>query len=263
MNETRINGLRIAYEHRGEGPPLVLLHGGLIDSRMWRDQIDGLSDEFTVVAWDAPGSGRSEDPPEDILLSGFADYLAAFIQHLGLRRPHVLGLSFGGGLAIEFYHRHPDIPQTLILAGAYAGWGGSLSPEVIKERLENGIKQSEFPPEQVVAAWLPTFFSESTPADTRDTMAEILYGFHPVGMRAQLKAFAQADLRDVLPTIKVPTLLLYGDHDQRSPQYVAEKLYANIPRSKLVYLPGVGHVCNMEAPEAFNTEVRNFIRMNQ
>jgi pimeloyl-ACP methyl ester carboxylesterase len=119
------------------------------------------------------------------------------------------------------------------------------------------------PPEQVVAAWLPTLFTESTPADTKNTMAGFISDFHPVGMRAQLSAFAKADLRDVLPTIAVPTLLLYGEHDQRSPQNVAEELQANIPRSKLVFLRGVGHVCNMEAPDEFNAEVRNFLSLNQ
>ena len=111
---------RIAYERAGDGPPLALLHGYVGDgSTTWRRQLDELSDEFTVVAWDAPGAGRSDDPPESIGLAGF-------IGRLGLERPAVAGLSFGGILALELCRRHPGIPGKLVLASAYAGWGGSL-----------------------------------------------------------------------------------------------------------------------------------------
>jgi len=84
----------------------------------------------------------------------------------------------------------------------------------------------------------------------------------PAGMRAMLSAFADADLRQVLPHIDVP-LLLYGDADQRAPLSVAEDLHAKIPASKLVVLPGVGHDSAMEAPWAFNAEVRGFLRSSQ
>lgn len=83
----------------------------------------------------------------------------------------------------------------------------------------------------------------------------------PAGMRAMANAFADADLRDVLPTIRVPTLLIYGDADQRSPASpVGDALHTGIPGSKLVVLPGPGHVVNLEAPERFNDEVRDFLR---
>lgn len=95
MDEIEVAGLRIAFERAGEGPPLVLLHGILGDSRVWRRQLDDLSDEFTVVAWDAPGCGRSSDPLETFRMPQYADYLAGFVDALGLGRPHVLGLSLG------------------------------------------------------------------------------------------------------------------------------------------------------------------------
>ena len=76
-----------------------------------------------------------------------------------------------------------------------------------------------------------------------------------------LTAVARIDLREMLPTIIVPTLLLYGEEDQRSPLKVAEEMHAAIPGSMLVTVPGVGHVVNLEAPEEFNTEVRNFLQI--
>lgn len=263
MDEVNVCGLRIAFERKGEGQSIVLLHGALSDSRMWRRQLDELSDEFTVVAWDAPGCGRSTDPPETFHLPDFADCLAAFIEEIGLVKPHVLGLSFGAGLALEFYHRYPNTPRSLILASAYAGWAGSLPPEVVEERLQQGLQQSRLAPEQVVEKWIPTLFTKSVPVEVIDETAAIISEFHPAGMRVMLFAFAEADLRDMLPTIDVPTLLLYGGADKRSPHGVAENLHARIPTSKLVVIPGVGHECSLEAPDIFNAEVRSFLQANK
>ena len=107
MDTVMVDGLRIAYERAGAGPALVLLHGYVADGRTtWRRQLDGLCDEFTVVAWDAPGVGGSSDPPEGFGMAGYADCLAGFVDALGLDRPNVVGLSFGGSLALAFEDRH-------------------------------------------------------------------------------------------------------------------------------------------------------------
>ena len=95
--------LRIAYQQAGDGPPLVLLHGILDDSRVWRRQLDALSDEFTVLAWDAPGCGASSDPPDGFTLHDYAECLAAWLAAIGVERPHILGLSWGGTLALQLY----------------------------------------------------------------------------------------------------------------------------------------------------------------
>lgn len=264
MDQLEVAGLRIAYERAGEGPPLVLLHGYVGDGRRtWRRQIDELSDEFTVVAWDAPGSGGSSDPPEPFRLPDYADCLAGFVEALGFGRPHVAGLSFGGGLALELYRRHPAIPKTLVLASAYAGWAGSLPPEVVQERLQQVLQLADLPPDRFVGAVIPTLFSGSASAEMVDEFAASVSEFHPAGLQAMARSFAEADLRDVLPRIDVPTLLLYGDEDVRAPLNVAEDLHAAIPTSRLVVLPGVGHMCSVEAAERLNAEVRSFLRSVQ
>ena len=136
METTEVDGLQITYERAGNGPPLVLLHGYVGDGRAtWHHQLDDLSDEFTVIAWDAPGAGGSSDPPESFGTAGYADALAGFVAALGLDTLHVVGLSFGGILALALYRRHPGVPRTLTLASAYAGWAGSLPAEVAGQRL--------------------------------------------------------------------------------------------------------------------------------
>lgn len=255
-----VDGLRIGYERAGSGPPLVLLHGYVGDgSTTWRPQIEALADEFTVVAWDAPGAGRSSDPPDHFGMAGYADCLRVFIERVGLDRPHVAGLSFGGALALEFCRRHPAVPRSLILASAYAGWAGSLPAEVVDQRLRQALVLADLPSDRFVATLLPTMFAERTPRVLVDQFAAAVGAFHPAGFRAMALASAE-NLRDALPRVEVPTLLVYGDQDVRAPLAVAEDLHASIAGSSLVVLRGAGHVCNLDAADEFNAAVRRFLR---
>lgn len=260
MDRVEVGGLRVAYRRAGQGPGLVLLHGGLGDSREWRRQLEGLAGEFTVVAWDAPGCGGSSDPPASFRLPDYADCLAGFIEALDLERPHVGGLSWGAGLALELYRRHPGVPRSLVLASAYAGWAGSLPAEVVRERIEQVRRDAGLPPAEWARGYLPGLFSGSAPPELVDEALAMMLDTRPAGMLPMALGFAEADLRDVLPRIQVPTLLLYGDADRRSPlQTVGSELHAAIPASTLVVLPGVGHQCDMEAPDRFNAEVSRFL----
>ena len=109
-------------------------------------------------------------------------------------------------------------------------------------------------------AWAPGFFSGAVPTEIVDEVVAIVSEYDPPVLSTLARSFAEADLRDVLPTISVPTLLLYGDSDTRSPLPVAEALQKAIRGSRLVVLPGVGHLSNVQAAEQFNAEVRNFLR---
>lgn len=251
---------RIAYRERGQGPPLVLLHGWPLDSREWRRQLDGLSDELRVVAWDAPGAGRSSDPPAASRLADWADWLAAFLDVLDLAPAHVGGLSFGGGLALELYRRHPQVVRSLVLMSAYAGWGGSLPAAEVQRRLETTRRNVGLPP----ADWAPALIDTLLPAGADpalgDELATMLRDVHPTATRVALEAFAEADLRDTLPRVDVPTLLVYGDLDVRSPRAIWEPIHRAIGHSRLVLVPDVGHMVDMQAPEHCNRAIREFVR---
>jgi pimeloyl-ACP methyl ester carboxylesterase len=260
MQRVEVAGQLVAYRAAGSGPPLVLLHGRLADSRAWSREIDAFSDEFRVVAWDAPGCGQSTDPPPDITLAGYADIAAGLIEALGLGPAHLLGHSFGGGLALAVYERHAPLVRSMVLVSAYAGWAGSLSAEEVEQRGQRTERNARRPPEEWVAGFLATLFDESTPRHlvegTRSTMVDT----RPQGMLPRLHAFAEADLTSVLDGVRVPTLLLYGDKDQRSPRPVAEALKSSLPASRLVVIDEAGHDVHVEAPEAFDNEVRSFLR---
>jgi pimeloyl-ACP methyl ester carboxylesterase len=256
-----VDGLGVGYHRAGDGQPIVLLHGYVGDGLgTWSGELDALSDGYTVIAWDAPGFASSSDPPESFTLADYADCLAGFVKALDLDRPHVCGLSFGGGLALELYRRHPQVVRSLVLVSAYAGWTGSLPSEVVEFRLTQALRLADLPAEELIGAVVPTLFSPSAPGEFVERFVASMRDFHPAGLRATARSFARADLRDVLPTIDVPTLLIYGGDDVRAPRDVAESIHAAIPRSKLVMIEGTGHVTNVEAPDRFVSEVRAFLR---
>jgi pimeloyl-ACP methyl ester carboxylesterase len=254
-----VEGFRLGYERVGTGPAVVLLHGYAGDGRsVWGPQLDALSDDFTLIAWDAPGAGSSSDPLEDLGMRGYADCLAGFIQALGLDQPHVVGLSFGGALALELHRRHPQSAATLTLVSAYAGWRGSLPDDVAEARLQQALALADLSPQELVDTLLPTMFATSPAPDVVEAFADSLRATHPVGFRAMARAAAE-DLRGALAGVDVPTLLIAGDQDVRAPLAVAQALHASIRGSTLVVLQGAGHVCNLEAPGAFNTALRTFL----
>ena len=255
-----VDGRTIAYRRAGTGPALVLLHGGWSDSREWRRQLEMLSDEFDVVAWDAPGCGGSSDPRPDYGMADYADDVAGLIEALELERPHLGGLSFGGGLAIAMHQRHPDLVRSLVLASAYAGWAGSLPSDEAAARLEQVRSEIDLPKEQWVESFLPGLFARPVPPEVTTEVVAIMCDARTEGVRPMSEAFAVADLRPALPGVNVPTLVIHGEADTRAPLHVAETLHQAIAGSQLRVLPGVGHCCNVEHPEAFNDAVREFLR---
>jgi pimeloyl-ACP methyl ester carboxylesterase len=259
MQHVEVSGLRIAFQRRGQGPCLFLLHGAVCDSRVWRAQLESLSDAFDVVAWDAPGCGGSSDPPDHFRMPEYAECLRGFIAAVGLPRLHVLGHSWGSSLALQLYQQRPAMVRSLLLVGAYAGWAGSLPPQQVEERLQFALRSAQLPAGAFEPSSMPGLFSDVLPADRAEELAHIMSETRPAGTRTMAYALAEADLRDVLPSIEAPTLLLYGDADERSPLNVARELHARIPRSTLAVMPGLGHECYLESPERFDAEVRNFL----
>jgi len=253
------NGLEIAYERVGQGPPLIFVHGAAEDGRVWRAQLCALADEFTVVAWDEPGAGRSSDVPADFSLADYASCLAAVIEALGLGPAHVAGLSWGSTVVQELYRHHPGLVATLILIGAYAGWKGSLPADEVAARVQS-VRQMLAAPAEEFDPILPGVFAGDPPAEFVPLLEEIAAAVRPESLKTQLLLMAEADQRDLLPRIAVPTLLIWGELDARSPLSVARQFQETIPRTELVVIPGAGHVSQLERPQQLNEAIRKFCR---
>ena len=259
MEVVRANGLEIAYERVGEGPPAVFVHGAAVDGRMWLPQLAALADEFTVVAWDEPGAGGSSDVPTDFGLADYADCLAALIEALALGPAHVAGLSWGGTVALELYRRHPGLVATLILVDTYAGWKGSLPADEVRARVAHTRQMLAASAEQFDPT-LPGLFAGDPPSEFVPLLEEMAASVRPASLETQLSVMAEADQRDLLPSITVPTLLVWGELDVRSPLDVAHQFERAIRDAELVVIPRCGHVSNLESPERFNQVVREFCR---
>ena len=259
MEVVRTSGLEIAYERVGDGAPLVFVHGAAVDSRMWRPQLAALTDEFTVVVWDEPGAGRSSDVPADFALADYANSLAALIDALELGRAHVAGLSWGGTVALELYRHRPELVASLILVDTYAGWKGSLPAEEVQARVD-GVRQMLAAADNLFDPTFPGLYAGDPPAQYVPLLEAMAADVRPESMRTALLVMAEADQRDLLPRIAVPTLLIWGELDARSPLNVARQFENTVPDAKLVVIPGAGHVSNLEQPELFNDAVREFCR---
>jgi pimeloyl-ACP methyl ester carboxylesterase len=250
-------GLRIAYELEGKGRPIVFLHGFFSDHRVWRRQRE-LADQYTFVAWDAPGCGASSMPLDGIRMADYSDLLAQFIRRLDLAQPHLVGNSFGGTLALQLASRHPGIARSVVGIDTYAGWSGSFSPEVVAQRLEASLPDLELPPQEVAAKWVTGFVTPDAPKPIKDELRSIIADFAPSGMRLMIQALAEADIRKELRDLRLPTLLIWGAQDVRSPITVAQDLHAQLEGSRLVVFEGAGHLAQIEAAERLNAELRSF-----
>jgi pimeloyl-ACP methyl ester carboxylesterase len=254
-----VDGLRIGYRRAGSGAPLLLLHGAFSDSREWRPQLEGLADSFDVIAMDCIGCGASDKAPSGFKLPNYADLVARFLAALDIRSPHLGGLSFGSVYALLFYRYHPTVPRSLVLASAYAGWSGSLSTTEANSRTAWLEWALSHPVEFWGPDFLATVYSDAAPQALRDEAMAILRDVRMDAFGPVARTFAGADLRETLPRVRVPTLLVAGERDLRAPVPVARALQAEIPDARLVVIPGVGHGVNAEAPDAFNGAVREFL----
>lgn len=259
MELIEAGGLTIAYERAGEGPLLVLVHGAADDGRIWQPQLAGLAEDFTVVAWDEPGAGRSSDLPEGFGLAGYADGLAALLESLDLGPAHLAGISWGGTVALELYRRRPELVATLIMIDTYAGWKGSLPADEVRARVA-GAREMLAAPSAQFDPTVPGLFAGDPPAELVPLLAEIAADVRPATLAQQLGIMAEADLTDLLPRIAVPTLLVWGRLDARSPLTVASQFENAIPDTTLVVIDGAGHLSNLERPELVNDAVRAFCR---
>ena len=261
MRHIYVAGRRVAYEQTGDGPNLVLLHGAVTDLRSWGDVVDMLATTYRVTAFDAPGCGDSDDPEDTWRMDDYADSVAGLLGELGLEPAHLVGHSWGSSLALATHLRHPGAARSLVLAGAYAGWSGSLIPDAVAQRLAFAHEVAD--QLEAGAGWDPTsmpgLFSDRISAEWRARILETMHAIRASGTRTMAAALAACDLRPGLGDVTVPTLLLAGDRDERSSLAVAEALQAAIPVSTLIVVPGLGHEMFAEDPTACCDAVRTFI----
>ncbi len=211
------------------------------------------------MAWDAPGYGQSDDPPESLPMAFYADQLAGFMEALALPEAVIVGLSMGGVLAQEFYRRHPDRFLALVLADTNTG-GGARPPAERQARLIGRLKAlDELSLEELARQRAPALLSPNPAFDLVAEVEAMMREIHPVGYRYMVMALDGVDTREVLSEIEVPTLVLWGEHDRVTPRQEAEVLRSGISGAAFEVIAGAGHLSNLEQPAAFNRVITAFL----
>lgn len=242
MAEVVVGAVRIAYRRRGIGAPLVLFHGAYEDSRVWVEELERLSPRVDVVAWDAPGCGGSDDVPRGWEDSDWADAAAGFVSALGLTTPAVAGFSLGSVIAMLLARDHPASVGSLVLVGAYAGWGGSLSPGALAQRIAAALFTIDHPPQEWADDFLDSVLAADASAERRVRARSLIDEWRPATTAALLDVMAQ-DFRPALPTIRTPTIVVRGADDARSPRSASLEICGLLPDARLVEIAGAGHDC--------------------
>ncbi len=256
-----VHGARLYYETMGTGHPLVLVHAGIADSRMWDDQFADFAEHYRVIRYDIRGFGKSVMPPGS---SSTSRDLHGMLTALGITRSHVVGLSIGGGIAIDFTLQHPEMVSALVLVASGVG-GTEPSAEMQRTYAEVDTTLERDGIDAAVEAenriWVdgPKRTPTQVNPSVRKRVSEMngaLYRLPEVDApRERLDPPAIGRLGE----IHVPTLVIVGDGDVPDVIETADMLEQGIAGARKVVFPNVAHMVNMERPEEFNRIVLDFL----
>lgn len=250
----------LAYDERGEGRPIVFVHGHPFSRRMWAPQLESLSDEFRVIAPDLPGYGESAARGRVISMRELGDAVLELLDTLGVERAVVVGLSMGGLVAMELGLHRPERVDGLVLAATTAA---PVTPEEAETRRRVADRLERDGMLDHVLEMGGRLFG---PAARRDpdlvgSVLTMMLATPPAGAAAALRGRVERPpYHELLPSLRVPALVVVGDADAYSTAEITEQLVDALPDPEIVRLSGVGHMPNLEAPEQFEAAVRTFAR---
>ncbi len=255
--EANLNGIRVRFDDVGTGPVVLLLHAFPLSAAMWQPQIEALRSRYRVIAPDLRGFGGSDAPPGPYSMDTLADDAAALLEHLGVSRAVVAGLSMGGYIAFAFWRRHRDRVAALVLADTRAG---ADSEEGRATREVNARLAEEQGAGAIADKLIPNLVAPGASQAVRDTLRALITANSPDGIAGALRGMAaRPDSSPDLPGIDVPVLIIVGEEDGLTPPVESERMAAALPDATLARIPGAGHLSNLEQPEAFNAALLAFL----
>ncbi|MGW2226929.1 alpha/beta fold hydrolase [Streptomyces formicae] len=252
--------MNVHLEKAGSSGPLLLcLHGIGSSSAAFAPQLAELSAYVRIIAWDAPGYAKSPDPAHPLDLDGFADAAAEVIRAHGTSA-HVLGVSWGGVIALRLAARHPELVESLIVAGSSAGSG--TDPAKAEGMRRRAAELAELGPREFAERRGPRLLSPDAPPElvrrVVDTMAASV---RLPGYAYAAEAMAAADLRAELPAVSAPSLVLCGDQDRVTGVETSQVLAGALHKTAYVIVKDAGHLANQEQPERFDAWVLSHLRI--
>jgi pimeloyl-ACP methyl ester carboxylesterase len=229
---------KVWHDERGDGPPVVLIHGGAVDGRFFERNVPALADAFRVITIDLWGHGRSPDRDGPFSIASFSDDVAAVIERVAGGRAHVLGHSIGAVVALDLAMRHPDRVDRLIVAS-----GGFDSSEEQIPDIDAAVAGT--------VQFLGSTYGEVSPDGEAHFAVVTRKDFE---LSAREPRWTEADLG----RIRARTLVLSAD-DDLTPLDHTVRMYLAIPDSELAVVPGTSHFFLQEKPEASSAIIRSFL----
>lgn len=251
-------GGRLYVEAKGHGPPVVLIHGGQLDRRMWDREFDSLALQFHVVRYDVRGFGLSPAGTD----SSFRSYLdlAALLDSLSIARTSIVGLSLGGRIAIDFAIAFPRrVDRLVLLAPGVSGFPWSVSDTAANHAMERAIDARDTV--AITDLWLRTTFM--SPAMANPAIAprvrELSLANSGAFVRARMGEELEPPAWQRLRELRAPTLVVVGTSDDPDIRTIVDSIAAQAPRAEKLVLAGAGHMLNMERPARVLQAMRGFL----
>lgn len=265
MKTAALSQTNMAYVDEGQGVPLLLVHGFPLDHTMWDAQIAALSRGTRVIAPDLRGFGRTPLAPGDaergISMEAYADDLAELLDQLSIREPIVLvGFSMGGYVAWQFVRKYGGRLRALVQCDTRAK---TDTEEARMGRIKMAECVAEWGSGRVAEMMGPKLFAPETFMRKPEVVAAVravVERTRPAGTAAAQRGMAaRPDMTGLLPTIKVPTLVLVGEFDAISPPAEMKEIAHAIPGAEFVVISHAGHMTTMEEPAMVNNALTNFL----
>jgi pimeloyl-ACP methyl ester carboxylesterase len=258
----QIQGATLEVEDRGQGRPVLFIHGYPLNRQLWKPQMEGLADIARVITLDLRGHGDSTSTSGAYSMDFLANDSCQVLDALGVREPVVIcGLSMGGYVTFAFFRNYPERVAGLVLAATRAGEDtpeGKLNRDKAAELARQGG------PGAIAESMLPRMLSPKTYNDRPELVQqvwEIMQNISLDGILGDLMGMkARPDSNPTLHKIDKPTLIIHGSDDQLILLKDAIAMRSAVPGATLSVLPDAGHLLNLEQPELFNQAIRTFMK---
>lgn len=256
-------GARIYWDEQGHGAPVLLIMGLGYTSHMWHRVRPVLSPQYQTIALDNRGVGRSDAPPGPYPIALMASDTAAVLDAAGIETAHIFGASMGGMVAQEFALQYPMRVRSLILGCTAAG--GPTAVRAEPEATQMLMTRDKMSPAQAAEAAVPFIYDPATPRERIDEDFAIRRPWFPKpeAYKAQLQGILAWESYSRLPTIAVPTLVIYGENDRLVAPGNGKLIAGRVPGAKLVTIPHASHLFMTDQTEVANRAILQFLNAQE
>lgn len=251
----------VSYLEGGTGAPLVLLHGIGSGAASWTAQIEAFSDRFRVIAWDAPGYGKSDQvSPDAPAATDYAAHLAGLLDALNIPACHLVGHSLGAIVGCGFARIYPGRVTSLMIAAPATGYGKADLETQNQRRAGRMSLMNELGPKGLARERHSNLLSEKAPRWARIKVQDVMAQLRPEGYKQAVELLVKGDIKADAAEILLDVTVVVGDADTITPPVGCKAVADSFQASSFKILPDLGHACYVEGPGSFNAVLDEHLR---